>query len=616
MKTTIGQIIVNDALPQDLRDPGRELTSNNADELLGEVARKYPGKYRSISHELMQHGREASFREGATLGLTDMVTPIERKELFDHVRTQERKIRASTHMTAAEKQTALASVYNQVQKFMIDNTMTAATAKDNPFALQVISKARGNPQQLTALMTTPGTYTDADDNLIPVFIRRSYAEGLKPHEYWASTYGARKSVISTKFATAKAGYLGKQFNQATMRVVVTGDDCATNNGLPVPVDDKDNIGAVLARKAGKYAAGTVVSKEVMDDIKNSGMDKLLVRSPLTCALGQGVCKYCVGHREDGKFPRLGANVGIDASSALAERIAQSGLNKKHSGGMSAGGKKVYSGFDMIENMFQAPEAYPDAATIASEDGRIKSIAAAPQGGWNVTVNDVPHYVIPDVNLRVKEGDSVEAGDQLSDGIANPKEIVRHKGLGEGRRYFTERAVQAFRDTGYPLHRRNMELLVRGTLDSAKIEDPNGLGDFLPGDVTSYSKLASTYKPRKDAQMAEPLQSMGKYLEQPVMHYTIGTRITKRVAKELNDFGHTSVMTHVSPPAFEPYMLALRAVPQYEEDWMAQLGSSYLKSNLLENVHRGAKSDAHGLHPVPGIAKGVGFGTPGPGKVTY
>lgn len=1003
MKTTIGQIIVNDALPEDLRDSNRELTGNSADDLLGAVARKYPEKYKTISHALMQHGREASFREGATLGLTDMITPIDRKELFNHLRIQTRKIMTSKEMSEADKQIALAGVYNQVQKFMIDNTLSATSANDNPFAMQVISKARGNPQQLAALMTTPGTYTDADDKLIPVFIRHSYAEGLKPHEYWASTYGARKSIISTKFclaagtqvlagidckptaiedlriddivwtlddedklrptsvnattcvgqricdvfefgdgagravrtvvatpehkallehrnylgitvrvmeplakatkgrrsavlpagmsdvgmvnaspsralllgtllgdggvttkqtklylsdklliatltntlgehnlklhldeahatvntysvqevipstgigaghktslrtwldglgvlgkytyeksipdvvytwdnkavgalvaglwatdgctthvcnkygkrypvvtfyctsellsssfkrllslklgvystpiscrrvcgdisqfpdgrtstrnhnlygfcisdltslqrlvkacpivatkilalndslriprlrkpnlsarfrrhtsaglhyvydievldpshrfvlanglvvsnSTQDAGYLGKQFNQAAMRVIVTGEDCETNNGLPVPVDDKDNIGSVLARKSGKYPAGTIVSKEVMNDIKNTGISKLMVRSPLTCSLGQGVCKHCVGHREDGKFPRMGANVGINASSALAERIAQSSLNVKHSGGMGKGdGKKVYSGFDVIENLFQVPETFPNEAAVASEDGRIKSITKAPQGGWNVVVNDLPHYVMPGVDLRVKEGDSVEAGDQLSDGIANPRAVVQYKGLGEGRRYFTERAVQAFRDTGYPVHRRNMELLVRGVLDSAKVEDPNGLGDYLPGDVASYSKLASSYKPRKDAQMAEPAQSVGKYLEQPIMHYTIGTRVTKRVAKDLSDFGHTSVMTHASPPAFEPYMVSLRAVPQYEEDWMAQLGSSYLKSNLLENVHRGAKSDVHGLHPVPGIAKGIGFDTPGPGKVGY
>lgn len=616
MKTTIGQLLVNDVLPKELQDAKRELTGPGTDELLGEVARKFPEQYKAISHALMQHGREASYREGVSLGLTDMVTPFDRNELLDHVRKQQRVIAASKDMTDDEKQTALAGVYEQVQKFMTDKTYEIGKANENPFAMQVLSKARGSPQQLAAMMTTPGTYTDSEGKLIPVFIRHSYAEGLSSPEYWASTYGARKSIISTKFATQKAGYLGKQFNQAAMRVIVTGDDCETNNGIPVSADDKDNIGAVLARAAGKYPAGTVISKEVMGDINTSGVSKIVVRSPLTCSLGQGVCKYCVGHREDGAFPRLGANVGINASSALAERIAQSGLNTKHSGGMSSGGKKVYSGFDVVESLFQVPETFPDAATVASEAGRVKDITKAPQGGWNVTINDTPHYVLPNMALQVKDGDFVEAGDQLSDGIANPQEIVKHKGLGEGRRYFTERAIQAFRDSGYPAHRRNMELLVRGSMDSAKVDGLDGAGDYLPGDIASYSKLAATYKPRKDSQLLAAPDAIGQYLEQPIMHYTIGTKVTKRVAQELKDFGHDRVMAHPQAPSFEPVMLALRAVPQYEEDWMAQLGSSYLKSNLLDNVHRGAKSDVHGLHPVPGIAQGTEFSTPGPAKRGY
>jgi hypothetical protein len=122
MKTTIGQILVNDALPDELKDQGRELTGSSADDLLGEVARKFPDKYKMISHALMQRGREASYREGATLGLTDMITPFDRKELFDHVRSQTRKIMTSKEMTPAEKNLALAGVYNQVQKHMIDQT--------------------------------------------------------------------------------------------------------------------------------------------------------------------------------------------------------------------------------------------------------------------------------------------------------------------------------------------------------------------------------------------------------------------------------------------------------------------------------------------------------------
>jgi DNA-directed RNA polymerase subunit beta' len=512
-------------------------------------------------------------------------------------------------MNDEQKQQALIGVYGQVQKFFVDNTYKSMLAKDNPFALQVVSRARGNPAQLAALMTTPGTYTDAYGNVIPVFVRHSYAEGLSPHEYWAGTYGARQGVISTKFATRDAGDLGKQFNQAAMRMVVTEDDCGTASGIPVPTDDKDMIGSVLARQAGKYPSGSVVSKEILQDLaSNDKFEEIVVRSPLTCDLSQGVCKHCTGLREGGVFPKIGDHVGINAASALAERIAQGSLNVKHSGGMSKGdGDKVYAGFDVIEQLFQVPKTFPHRAAVATRDGRVDRIEDAAQGGQNVYVDDEVHYVLPESRVSVKEGDRVEAGDQLSTGILNPREVVQYKGIGEGRRYFTQRAAQAFRESGYSINRRNLEVLVRGMMDHAVVDDPGGSGDYLPGDIVSYNALARGYRPRPEAQQQDVDQAVGQYLEQPILHHTIGTRITRGMATQLKRFGHKRVLTHAAQPTFQPYMVGLRAVPQQEKDWMAQLGSSHLQKNLLKNVQRGAESSTHGLHPVPGLAKGVEFG---------
>lgn len=612
MRTTIGKILVNDALPPELRDHTRVLTSGETDKLLAAIGKDHPDKYRAVSQALMKLGAEASFTEGTTLSLSDMLPPVEkdRADLVKHVRQQTAKIMAAKDMTDDQKQEALTTVFSKVQKFLVDATFERSSAAQNPFALQVLSKARGNPQQLAALMTTPGIYTDAEDRIIPIFVERSYAEGLRPHEYWAGTYGARKGVVSTKFATRDAGYLGKQFTQSALRTIVTDDDCETASGIPVATEDTDSIGAVLARQAGRYPAGTVVSKEVLADIGKSGAEQIMVRSPLTCGMGQGVCRKCVGLRENGAFPKLGDHVGINAASALAERIAQGSLNVKHSGGMAKGdgADQVYAGFDVIEQLFQTPKTFPHRAAVASRDGRVDRIEEAPQGGWNVYVDDEVNYVLPETKLLVKAGDKVEAGDQLSSGLMNPREVVQYKGIGEGRRYFTERATQAFRDSGYAVNRRNMEVLTRGLIDHATVTDPEGAGDYLPGDVMSYNAVAANYRPRQTAQLRDVNDAVGGYLEQPVMHYTIGTRVTKKVAKDLAKFGHTRVTTDDKPPGFEPYMVGLRAVPQYEPDWMAQLGSSYLKANLLDQVHHGGESHIHGLNPIPGMAKGTEFGS--------
>jgi len=614
MITTPGQLVVNEVLPEELQDHAKTLTSDAAEKLLAQVAKLYPNKYREISHALLQLGRQSAYTQGVTLSLKDLRMPVEeRKEMLEHVRKQVKIIEADKMMSAEEKQQAMTGVFGEVQKYLTDETYKRTIKSENPFALQVESKARGNKAQLAGIMTTPSLYDDAEDNLIPVFIEHSYGEGLRPHEYWAGTYGARKGVVSTKFATRDAGYLGKQFTQAAMKVVVTGDDCETTSGIPVSAVDEDNIGTVLQRPVAGFPRGTVINTAVMSKLQADKTDEIVVRSPLTCGLSDGICKQCAGVREGGDFPNVGDNIGISAASALAERIAQSSLNVKHVGGIAGDKDRVYAGFPIVEQLFEVPQTFPNRAAVASLDGRIDKIEEAPQGGSNIHIGEEVHYALPDTVVTVKEGDIVEAGDQLSSGIVNPREVVQHKGLGEGRRYFVERATKAFRDSGYRANRRNIEAVARGMMDFETVTDPEGAGDYLPGDVVSHSALSYSYRPRKDAASLNAKQAIGMYLEEPALHYTIGTRLTPNMVKRLELHGYPQVLAHAQPPPFEPYMASLREAPQHEQDWMAQLGSRYLKTNPLKNVHRGATSSPHGLHPVPAIAKATEIGRKrGPG----
>jgi len=609
-QTTIGQVLVNDALPLKFRDYDRTLTKGEADALLAQIAKDAPSKYREISWKLMQLGREASFSEGTTLKLSDLRLPFDKSDILNHVNAQEKKILADKTMTPEDKEKALEAVYGEIQQFIVDQTYKSALAANNPFALQVKSKARGNPSQLAALLSTPAIYQDAQDRTIPVFIRKSYAEGLDPYEYWAATYGARKAIISTKFATRDAGALGKQFGTAVSTMVVTKDDCGTPYGVPVATDDDDSLGSVLARPAANFPAGTVVNKAVLAELKKKKVDEVVVRSPMTCNLADGLCKQCVGIRESGRFPEIGYHVGLNAASALAERIAQSQLNQKHSGGQQdSKGNVVYAGFDIVDNLAKIPKTFPHRAAIAELDGTVDKIEPAAQGGSNIYVDGKVHYVAPDLAVQVEKGQKVEAGDQLSSGIINPADAVRYKGIGEGRRYFANRMTQAFRDTKYDVNRRNVEVLARAMIDHVAVSEPEGLGNFLPGDVISYNALADSYKPRKDAQMLEPRKAVGQYLEEPALHYTIGTRVTKQMADRLKKFGVQSVLSHSQPAGFTPNMVSVIKVPQYGDDWMARLGSTYLQSRLLQDIQQGAESRVHGLHPLPGIAKGVEFGRP-------
>lgn len=615
MRTTVGQILVNDALPQRYRDYGRVLAKDQTDQLLGAIAKSDPELYRDISHKLVELGRNASFEEGTTLRLSDIFSPVDKAELLKHVEDQERRIAADKTMTKDEKQEALEGVYGSVGGALRDLTYDGAIARENPFALQVKSKARGSKDQLSSLMTTPGSYQDAKGRTIPVFIRHSYAEGLDPHEYWAATYGARMAVISTKFATRQAGYLGKLFSMAVMDQVVTDDDCGTPYGIPVKTDDDDNIGSVLARPVAGFEAGTVIDKSVLDRIKAKKIDEIAVRSPITCGCSQGICKRCCGIREGGKFPEIGYHIGLNATSALAEQIAQNSLNVKHSGKKTQG-TSSYTGFNVIKNLATVPSTYPDKATVAEKDGVIDKIEPAPQGGNYVYVDGEKHYVPQDMPLIVKEGDSVEAGDQLSDGVVNPADVVRLKGLGEGRRYFASRLAQAYKESKYGVNRRNAEVLARSVVNHVKVDDEGAEGNALVGDVVNYGSWAQAYRPRPDATRAAPKAAIGRYLEEPALHYTIGTRVTKSVADTLNRYGTADVLSHPKPVGVSPSMMSVVKTPEFTKDWMARLSTSYLKSRLLEDVQSGAESNTHSLHPVPGIAKGTEFGDQKGKEFTY
>lgn len=611
--TTIGQILVNDALPESVRDYGRTMDKDALDGVLARIASESPDKYVDIAHKLTQIGRHASFEEGTTLRLNDLNAPVNLKPFMDYVNKEEDEIFKDKSLSDSDRQEALAMLYSATQDKIQGTVYDESLAVDNPFALQVKSKARGNKGQLTSLLATPGTYANTRGKMVPLFIKRSFAQGLRPEEYWSAAHGGRVGVVSTKQGTPKGGYLGKLLAAASLNVVVTGEDCGTSNGIPVPVDAGDNVGAVLAKDIGGFKAGTVLDKRALQQLQAKGVDEIVVRSALTCQQDKGVCQFCTGKRETGGFPEIGYNLGQVASSALAEQVAQTALSTKHSGKISKG--RGFSGFEVVKNLATVPEVYPDRAALATKDGTVEKIEPAPQGGTNIWIDGEVHHALQDMDVFVKPGDKVEAGDILSNGVANPAEVINQKGLGEGRLYFANRFTSAFKDTGLGVHRRNVEAVSRAIVDHVELQDENGEDGHLPGDVVTYSSWSKTYKPRSDSQELETKRAVGGYLEQPYMHYSIGTRVTPTVSSRLLKHGYKNVLTNQKPVAIKPTAISLVKTPEYIDDWMAKLGSSYLESRLLKDVQTGAESDAHGLNPIPGVARAIEFGEPPKGSVS-
>lgn len=986
MLTTPGQLMVNSALPPEYRDYTRTLGQDEIDDMLGRMAVEHPEKYKEVTHALVQLGRNAAFDEGGTITLHDLVPVVDKKPILATVKREADAIRADSRLTPEQKEDAISTLYGEATKRLTAATYDNAIANNNPFAIQVKYRARGSKNALGAMLTTPGTYTDSTGKLVPIFIDSSYAEGLKPHEYWAASYGARLGVISTKLSTQKGGYLDKMMNSASIDQVVTEDDCGTSNGLPVAADDDDNIGSVLQRDAAGFKAGTVITKQVLDAIKAKKIDEIVVRSPITCSAKNGLCKRCLGIRESGKFPEIGYNAGVNAASALGERVTQGALNcivegtlvrmadgtakpielveagdyvlgsdmtgrlsptrvvarydngfqpcvdtsfivngtrrsseaihllsttehpvfgtrvvtgqkdeklnwvprmlkvgtksreffaygpssfddtgfrheplamllgalvgdgcytrsvsgvylscadtheiedlqesvhdlgirikkmKYHDGiyyrisgrdnqadrlgnpvknylikhgmygsyahdkdvppdirmwdnasvaafiggfiaadgsvypstsdgkpgiafastsirllqsirdllmtrfgilptSITRTGKKgtwcrrhdqyqytltsidavarfadsiripgrkdkmlrdmltryakpshhnrtafrrvaqtpigirhvydlevacdahiymldnglivhntkhsgkrsdlgSYTGFDALKNLTTVPKAFDVKASVADRDGTVTAIDDAPQGGQYVTIDDDHDrriYVPGNLKASVKIGDKLEAGDAVSTGMISPADVVAYKGVGEGRRYFTNRFRQVFKDSGYGVNRRNVEVLSRALVNNVMVENADSEGSGLPGDIMRYSAWASGYSPREGSETTKLEKAAGRYLEAPYLHYTIGTRVTPSVVKELKRHGYTDISTNKTAPGVVPHMVSVVEAPAYSGDWMARLGTSYLKDRLLEDVQNGATSKLHSTNPIPAMARGVELG---------
>lgn len=532
-------------------------------------------------------------------------------------------------------------------------------------------------------------------------------------------------LITSNSSTAKGGDLAKQLASSAADLVVRKEDCGTENGIELSVDDKSMRGRVLAKDAYGIKAGTVIGRNELDKLKKAGADSVVVRSPQTCSVPNGLCAYCVGRFYNGsKMPKVGDTIGLLASSSSSEPITQMALcinelqlvsmsdgsaktikdievgdmvmgadkaghtfpvkvlntydqgirktrvytiklfdtdeelevsctkdhkflneygdivpvkelvespftsiqtdrglgivvsispeedthcrdievdhpdhlfvlsggiitsnSAKHTAGMSTG-KKSYSGLGTIIQFTQSPEAFKDRGAVSEIDGKVTSVEEAPQGGMFVTVGDKKHYVLPGHEVYVKPGDTVEAGDQLAEGLIDPEDIVRLKGLGEGQLYYAERLHQMLQDSGAGTDRRNTEVLARGAIRHIKVTNPDGLGSYLPDDIVDYNAAQKTYKVPDTAKEVSPKEAIGKYLQKPYLHYTIGTRVTPSVARKLAKNKYNSLLVDDSDPGFTPYMVRLRTASHTNPDWMASLATSSIAKQLNEGATRG------------------------------
>lgn len=600
--TTIGRLMIEQALGEDVAFD--ELNKKNLNKILLGIALQKPEKYKDTVKKLVQLGAEIITRSGYSFSIDDLKPSpdlIRSRQEFAKKAFQTYKQYAKDPKKRKEEMVKLLSDYaNKVT----DQLYQKGLRQGNSFAYQIYSGARGKPNQLRAMVFAPVILTDSNNEPIPIPVLSSYSEGLSPFDYYIASFGTRKGYVDVKQATRDAGYLSKQFAQAVSDLVVTKENPKDNEGLPVDID-KEIIGRYLARPVAGLPAGTLIDKDAYEKIVKSKAKKIYIYSPLTDKSTHGLSSKSVGLLQ-GRKPQIGENLGILLATSISEPITQTQISSKHKAGLLQKGVQIGS-YDVIKSFLTAPENFSLMATVAKTDGIVLNIEKAPQGGNIITIGEEKHYVPPNLGVTVKKGQKVEAGDVLSEGVANPAEITKYKGIGEGRRYFMEKFKEILDAADIDVRRNALETIARGLVRHVKITHPDGYKGWLPDDIVEYETLASKWEPRADSKLMSPKMAINHYLEKPVLHLTIGTRITPKLVKILEEAKIDKILVNESAPPFEPiFIRPLMALAQ-KENWMSRLAGFGLKKSLLEAVHRGRTAQRHGISPYPALAEAVEFG---------
>lgn len=613
--TTIGKLLLEDAIPEEYRG-SRVLDSKGLQELLNRVAEKNdPEEYNRISKALMDVGRSVTYRANpAAFHTKDLRTPVAAYLSRTRLNRKIKSILRNKRLSPDEREAQVVAAAKEEQEWLKNEVMAGAQKDGNSLARDITIGARGNPGQLQGLIAGGDLFTDAKGRIIPIPVTRSLAEGRSLAQYWAGTYGGRTGLIGTKLSVADGGYLSKRLIAAAHRLMAVAEDDEKghdpNRGLPVDSDDNGNIGALLARETAGFPQNTVITPKVLEAIRNKGVKRMLVRSPLVGGPASGLYARDIGIRERGTLPELGEVVGNPAVQSSSEKLTQGALSSKHSGGVAGAGP---TGLALVNQLVEHPQNFMGGAAHAQNDGKVTKISEAPQGGWYIEVDGKQHYADVGHDPTVKVGDVIEAGDVLTKGLPNPEEVIKHKGIGEGSRAFTHQFHKALKDSGIGnAERRNIELVVRGLVDHVEMTEADD--EYVPGDVVSYRKIENSWKPRESARELPLVSAEGLYLEKPVLHYSLGTQLKPSMLKELKEFGIENVTASAEPLPFKPRMLRASVIPQHDEDYMTRMLGGYQEKSLLDAVHRGGHSDTASTSFVPALAEGKNFGSDWPKNV--
>ena len=517
--TTLGLLIFNDVVPQDLGfKPRNTLDDQFVLEIDHKVVKKDLGAivercFRAhgesdtakVLDAIKNLGYKYSTRGAITVSVSDIIVPEEKqtwlKETDDLVATINKKYRRG-EMSEDERYRMVIEAWTNTTN-RLKNRVMEVLPTYNPISMMTGSGARGSAGQVAQLAGMRGLMASPSGRTIEVPIRANFREGLNVLEFFMSSHGSRKSLSDTALRTADSGYLTRRLVDVAQEVIVREIDCFEARGEKVrgiTVQPIGEIEGIDDRIRGRYAAEDVYHpitgellvhiNEMIDydkaqQVKKAGVTKMNVRSVLTCHSQHGVCARCYGmNLAHGGNVDIGEAVGIIAAQSIGEPGTQLTMRTFHSGGV-ASADDITQGLPRVEELFEARKPKRDA-TLAEISGTVQIVESKKKREIIVTNEEDPsekktyqiHY---GARLKVTDGQTVAAGDELIEGSVNPHDLLRILGIRAVQEYLLREVLSAYYSSGVKIADKHIEVIVRQMLRKVRIED-SGDTSLLPGSL--------------------------------------------------------------------------------------------------------------------------------------
>ena len=519
--TTVGRLIFNNAIPQDLgfveRNTLDDMFRLEIDHLvvkkdLGNIVdrcyRKYgPTKTSETLDRIKKLGFTYSTRGGVTVGFQDIQVPEEKKVYIAEAEKQVEQIDNLFRMgllSNAERRDRVIKVWEETTERVSKALMDSLDAF-NPIYMMANSGARGSTAQIRQLAGMRGLMADPSGQIIEVPIRANFREGLSVLEFFISSHGARKGLADTALRTADSGYLTRRLVDVAQEVIVREEDCYAERGeapkgMVITEIREGNklIEPLKSRILGRYTVDPVVdpatgeqivgademiSFEQAERIEKAGITSVVCRSVFTCRSDHGVCAHCYGaNLATGGHVDIGEAVGIIAAQAIGEPGTQLTMRTFHTGGV-ASTEDITQGLPRVEELFEARK--PKGLAVITEINGVVHIDDSKKRREAVVTGEdgeSESYLIPfGSKLKVRDGDTVEAGDELTEGSVNPHDILKIKGIKGVQAYLLKEVQSVYRLQGVEISDKHIEVIIRQMLRKVQIEDA-GDTTMLPGEL--------------------------------------------------------------------------------------------------------------------------------------